>query len=65
VFLSGDDADAKRTVAELLTDLGWPKEYQLDLGGITTARGPEHLVPLLLGVYGALGTSNVNINIVR
>jgi predicted dinucleotide-binding enzyme len=65
VFLSGDDPAAKQTVARLLTDLGWPREYQLDLGGITTARGPEHLVPLLLGVYDALGTTAVNINIVR
>jgi 8-hydroxy-5-deazaflavin:NADPH oxidoreductase len=57
---------AKQTVAGLLTDLGWrPMEYQLDLGGITTARGPEHLVPLLLGVYDALGTTAVSINIVR
>jgi 8-hydroxy-5-deazaflavin:NADPH oxidoreductase len=65
VFLSGDDPDAKQAVAGLLADLGWPKEDQLDLGGITTARGPEHLVPLLLAVYAALGTTAVNINIVR
>jgi 8-hydroxy-5-deazaflavin:NADPH oxidoreductase len=65
VFLSGDDPNAKQAVADLLADLGWPKEYQLDLGGITTARGPEHLVPLLLAVYAALGTTAVNINIVR
>lgn len=38
---------------------------QLDLGGITTARGPEHLVPLLLAVYGALGTTTVNTIFVR
>jgi hypothetical protein len=37
----------------------------LALGGITSARGPEHLVPLLLGVFGALGTTTVNLNIVR
>jgi hypothetical protein len=54
VFLSGDDPEAKQTVGALLTDLGWAKAYQLDLGDITTARGPDHLVPLLLGVYGAL-----------
>jgi hypothetical protein len=36
----------------------------LDLGDITTARGPEHLVPLLLGVFGAPGTTAVTINIV-
>lgn len=65
VFLSGDDPAAKDIVGALLTDLGWPKEYQLDLGNITSARGPEHLVPLLLGVFGALGTTAVTIDIVR
>lgn len=38
VFLSGDDAEAKRTTGRLLTDLGWPPSSQLDIGGITTAR---------------------------
>jgi hypothetical protein len=37
----------------------------LDLGDITTARGREHLVPLLLAVYRALGTTTVKINVVR
>jgi hypothetical protein len=36
VFLSGDDASAKQTVAELLTDIGWPEHYQLDLGAFQT-----------------------------
>jgi 8-hydroxy-5-deazaflavin:NADPH oxidoreductase len=65
VFLSGNDAEAKQTVAALLTDLGWTTDYQLDLGDITTARGPEHLVPLLVAVFKAIGTTTVNINIVR
>jgi predicted dinucleotide-binding enzyme len=65
VFLSGDDPGAKRTVGALLSDLGWPEEQQLDLGGITTARGPEHLVPLLLAVFGALGTTAATVAVVR
>jgi predicted dinucleotide-binding enzyme len=64
VFLSGDDAGAKRTVGRLLLDLGWPRSAQLDLGGIATARGQEHHALLFLGVAGALGTHEFNISIV-
>jgi predicted dinucleotide-binding enzyme len=41
IFLSGDNDDAKKTVLSLLTELGWPAEWIIDLGDITTARGPE------------------------
>ncbi|MGW1518732.1 NADPH-dependent F420 reductase [Streptomyces sp. NPDC002287] len=40
-FLSGEDAQAKQTVRELLTDLGWREEWITDLGGIRTARATE------------------------
>ncbi|MFF6995963.1 NADPH-dependent F420 reductase [Streptomyces sp. NPDC008313] len=40
-FLSGEDPQAKQTVHELLTDLGWRKEWITDLGGIRTARATE------------------------
>ncbi|GAA1235551.1 hypothetical protein GCM10009665_27170 [Kitasatospora nipponensis] len=40
-FLSGDDPQAKQTVRELLTDLGWLTEWITDLGGIRTARATE------------------------
>ena len=39
VFVSGDDADAKATVTELLRAIGHGDV--IDLGGIETARGPE------------------------
>ena len=39
VFMSGDDADAKTIVAELLRSFGWLDI--LDLGDLSTARGPE------------------------
>src|ERR1019366_763737 len=42
VFVSGDDAGAKATVTGLLADLGWPDGSIFDLGGIQSARGPEH-----------------------
>lgn len=65
VFLSGDDAAAKATVAGLLAELGWPAAAVLDLGGIETARGPEHLVPLLLAVFAAVGGTRAGIAVVR
>ena len=44
VFVSGDDADAKATVTELLRAIGHGDV--IDLGGIETARGPEMWLPL-------------------
>ncbi|MFB8777847.1 NADPH-dependent F420 reductase [Streptomyces broussonetiae] len=64
VFLSGNDADAKRTAGRLLTDLGWPPSSQLDLGGIATARGQEHFALLFMGIASGLGSHVFNINVV-
>ncbi|MER7109973.1 NADPH-dependent F420 reductase [Streptomyces sp. NPDC000229] len=64
VFLSGDDAEAKKTTGRLLTDLGWPPSSQLDIGGITTARGQEHFALLFMGIAGGLGAHTFNINVV-
>ncbi|MCX5339113.1 NADPH-dependent F420 reductase [Streptomyces atratus] len=64
VFLSGDDAEAKRTVGRLLDDLGRPASSRMDLGGIATARGQGHFALLFLGVAGALGTDVFNIKVV-
>ncbi|NEB80885.1 NAD(P)-binding domain-containing protein [Streptomyces sp. SID14478] len=43
-YLSGDDEQAKGTVAGLLGDLGWQPERIEDLGDITTARATEAMV---------------------
>ena len=64
LFLSGDDAEAKRTVGGLLNDLGWPTESLLDLGGIATARGQEHYSLLFLGIAGALGSYGFGVRVV-
>lgn len=64
VFLSGDDAEAKRTAGRLLTDLGWPESSQLDIGGITTARGQEHFALLFMGIANGLGSHTFNIKVV-
>jgi hypothetical protein len=63
VFLSGNDARAKATVAELLRGFGW-KDI-VDLGDITTARGTEMLLPLWLRLYGALNTPLFSFKVVR
>jgi predicted dinucleotide-binding enzyme len=63
VFVSGDDADAKRLVSGLLAELG--HRDVIDLGGIETSRGVEMWLPLWLRLMGSLGTAEFNIKVVR
>jgi predicted dinucleotide-binding enzyme len=63
VFVSGDDAEAKSTVTELLRSFGWTDI--IDLGDITTARGTEMLLPVWLRLFGALQKPIFNFKIVR
>jgi 8-hydroxy-5-deazaflavin:NADPH oxidoreductase len=63
VFMSGDDAEAKRTVHELLASFGWTDI--MDLGGIATSRAVEMLLPLWLTAFGVLGRTPYNFKIVR
>ena len=65
VFVAGDDEAAKETVKRLLSELGWPEEAIVDLGGIRAARGTEMYLPLWLSLWGALGTGDFNIAVVR
>ncbi len=65
VFLSGNDPDAKAVVANLLQEFGWPPPSIIDLGDITSARGTEMFLALWLRLYGALGTAEFNIGVVR
>jgi 8-hydroxy-5-deazaflavin:NADPH oxidoreductase len=55
VFVSGNDADAKNTVRELLSSLGWADDRILDLGDIRTARGPEAMMTLVPDLIRARG----------
>lgn len=64
VFVSGDDAAAKKTVTALLTDFGWETDSIVDLGGITSARGPEHYFLMFAAFMQALGTPKFNIRLV-
>ncbi|GAA4115270.1 NAD(P)-binding domain-containing protein [Knoellia locipacati] len=63
VFVSGDDAQAKEVVSGLLREFGHTDV--IDLGDITTARGTEMWLPLWLRLWGALGTPEFNLHIVR
>ncbi|MCB9766300.1 MAG: NAD(P)-binding domain-containing protein [Alphaproteobacteria bacterium] len=64
VFVSGNDAEAKAQVAAWLQDwFGWQRV--IDLGDITTARGTESWLPLWIRLWGALGTANYNLRIVK
>ncbi len=64
VFLSGNDAAAKKQVSEILGGwFGW--KQVIDLGDITTARGTEMLLPLWVRLMGALGGPRFNFKIVR
>lgn len=63
VFVSGDDADAKVVVTSLLHELGHADV--IDLGDITTARGPEMYLSLWLRLMQALGTVEFSVRVVR
>jgi len=65
VFLAGEDARAKEIVKNLLGEFGWPAEVMVDLGGIKAARTTEMYAPLLFALMDVLGTSDVNISVVR
>lgn len=64
LFLSGNDAEAKALVTRILReDFGW--RSVIDLGDITTARGTESYLPLWIRLWGALGTADFNVKVVR
>ena len=65
VFMSGDDEAAKAQVRALLESFGWPESSIIDLGDISTARGSEGHLLLWLRLWGALGTGDFNIKVVR
>lgn len=63
VFVSGNDTAAKAAVAELLKSFGW--KDVLDLGDVSSARGPEMYMAMWIRLWGATGTGMVNIKVVR
>ena len=64
MFVAGNDAQAKGRVTEILKGwFGW--KNVLDLGDITQSRGTEGYLALWIRMYGALGTADFNVKIVR
>ncbi|HEY8770611.1 MAG TPA: NAD(P)-binding domain-containing protein [Thermoleophilaceae bacterium] len=65
VFVCGDDDGAKAEVSELLQSFGWAGSSIVDLGELSAARGTEAYVLLWVRLYGAFGTGDLNIKVVR
>jgi predicted dinucleotide-binding enzyme len=65
VFVAGNAIAAKGVVKDLLRQFGWPESAIVDLGGMEAARATEMYVPLLFSLMGALGTSDLNMAILR
>ena len=64
IFVSGNDAAAKGRVSEILRGwFGW--KSVVDLGDITSARGAEAWLLLWVHLYGALGSRDFNVKLVR
>lgn len=64
VFVSGNDADAKARVTDILKNwFGW--KSVLDLGDITTARGVEMILPLWVTLLGVAQTPLFNFKVVK
>jgi len=64
LFMAGNDAAAKATVAEYLRAwFGW--KSIIDLGDISASRGTESYLPLWLRLMGATKTAEFNIRLVR
>jgi 8-hydroxy-5-deazaflavin:NADPH oxidoreductase len=64
LLITGEDSRAKAEVEHLAKhEFGW--KSVLDLGGIKSARGTEHLLPLWVILWGVTGTPMFNVKVVR
>jgi 8-hydroxy-5-deazaflavin:NADPH oxidoreductase len=64
MFVCGNDAEAKGRAAELLRgEFGW--KSVLDLGDISAARAMEGYLLLWLRLYGAVGSPDFNVRLVK
>lgn len=63
-FVCGNDDAAKQVVRGILESFGWQSDEIMDLGDITTARGPEMWLPLWLRIWGATKNGAFNLKLV-
>ena len=63
VFVSGNDKQAKAEVTALLRSFGWSDV--LDLGDVSSARGPEMYMAMWIRLWGATQTGMLNVKVVR
>jgi predicted dinucleotide-binding enzyme len=63
MFVAGNDAEAKATVADLLRSFGW--RSILDVGAISSSRGLEMYLPLWRVLCAVQGTAAFNLRVVR
>jgi predicted dinucleotide-binding enzyme len=63
VFVAGDDAEARKTVVDLLRTFGW--EDIIEFSHLEAARGLEMWLPLWVRLMAKLGTAEFNLKIVR
>ncbi|KXK54802.1 MAG: hypothetical protein UZ07_CHB004002460 [Chlorobi bacterium OLB7] len=64
LLICGNNAEAKSQVKEWLREwFGW--QSIVDLGDITGARATEGYLLLWLKLFGAIGTPNFNLRVVR
>lgn len=65
IFVSGNDAGAKAETVRLLGSFGWPAERVIDLGDISSARGPEMFLALFSRMFLLMGTAHFSISLAR
>jgi predicted dinucleotide-binding enzyme len=64
IFMSGNDADAKAQVEDILKNwFGW--RVVIDLGDITTARGTEQILPIWVRLMALWKSPQFNFHIVK
>jgi 8-hydroxy-5-deazaflavin:NADPH oxidoreductase len=64
LLIAGEDGRAKAEVEHLAKrEFGW--KSVVDLGGIKSARGTEHLLPLWVILWGVTGTPMFNVKVVQ
>jgi len=65
VFMSGNDANAKKQVGEILKSFGWKENNIIDLGDIKTARGTEMMMPVWLSIFTSTNNGAFNFKVIR